>query len=401
MRIALFTDTYAPTVNGVARALGLLVRHAVRAGHEVALVTPTLSDRAADHVALHVQLPSVTVPFYEELQAARLWLGPRNRRALDSFAPDLVHAATEASVGWVGRRWALARAIPLVTSYCTNFAEYVHGYRLGALEGVVWRLLERFHGAARITFCPSEATRTELAARGFQRLRIWSRGVDAVQFNPSCRSEDVRREMAPGAEVILAYVGRVAPEKRIDLLMRAFPRIREGTERKVALVLVGDGPALEDLRRRNVEGVHFTGYQQGERLAACYASADVFVFPSDTETFGQVVTEAFASGLPSVVPDRGGVKDLVIPGETGFRFPPGDAEAFASAALRLIDDDALRRRMSLNARRVAETRSWDDVFQRLFSHYHDALSPRHGLVTGPHPDVARGTHMFPSDPDGG
>lgn len=402
MRILLFADTYLPTVNGVARALGQLVDHAARGGHEVSLVTPIVSDEPAAGTVLHLQLPGVPLPFYPELRAARPWLGGRARRALAAFRPDVVHVATEALVGWMGHRWARSRGLPLVTSYCTNFAEYAKGYRLGWAEGLIWAHLRRFHRMAGLTLCPSDATRAELLARGFRPpIGLWSRGVDAELFHPDRRDGALRERIAPGADVVLTYVGRIAPEKRIELLLEAYARVRASTGPRAALVLVGDGPALEALRARGTEGVHFTGYRHGEDLAAHYASADAFVFPSDTETFGQVVTEALASGLPVVAPARGGVTDHVVPGETGWLFPPGDAGAFAERMLALIEDGDARRAMGARARARAERRSWADVFACLLEHYTRASRDRDARVTAPSPPRRGREPIFDGGVDAG
>lgn len=382
MRIALFTDTYLPTVNGVARALGLLVEHAVREGHEVALVTPPLPGGPAEHAALQLRQPGIEVPFYRELHLCRPWLGRAAQRRLADFRPDLVHAATEASVGWTGRRWARDAGVPLVTSYCTHFAAYAAGYGLGFLEAPLWRYLRAFHAPAERTVAPSRDALETLSEHGFHdRLGLWPRGVDAEGFHPRRRSPSIRREMAPGAEVVLLYVGRIAPEKRVHLLLEAFPEIRRTAGRAVGLVLVGDGPALDELRRREVEGVTFTGYRRGSLLAATYASADLFLFPSDTETFGQVVTEAFASGLPVVAAARGGVTDLVDPGRNGDLFRPGDVASLVETVLPIVRDDVLRWGMGRDARLDAEGRSWAGVFRDLFALYRDACSSRNGTVT--------------------
>jgi glycosyltransferase involved in cell wall biosynthesis len=390
MRIALFSDTFPPTLNGVARSLGLLVQHANRRGHEVAVVSPREGSGAWPDAALHLRLPGRRLPFYRELQLARPWLNARERRALETFRPEIVHAAVEATVGLAGRRWAATHGIPLVSSYCTNFPAYLSGYGAGFLEGAARAHIRRFHRRAQITFCPSEATRRDLLAMGLHpRLKIWGRGVDSALFHPGRRRQELRERLAPDAEVILMYVGRIAPEKRIDLLLEAFPLIRSRASRRIALVLVGGGPALDALRRRAPEGVHFTGYRQGEELAHHFASADVFLFPSDTETFGQVVTEAMASGLPVVAAGRGGVLDTVIPGETGLLFEPGDLRGLADAALSLVDDPDLRSRLATGARAAAEARSWDAVFDSLFSDYRDVVNGVNGrdtTVTGPTPN---------------
>lgn len=373
MRIALFTDTFVPSVNGVARVLGLLVEHARRFGHEIGVVSPDVEEHTWPGTAFHLRLPGVELPFYREVMACRPYLGAQGGRTLSAFDPDLVHLATEGPVGMAGRWWARGAGVPTVTSYCTNFPDYLAGYNLGILEAPVWSHLRRFHHEAVMSFCPSEATRRELEERGFhRRFRIWGRGVDSDFFHPDRRSEELRRSLAPDADLILLYVGRIAPEKRLDLLLEAFPRLQASSEARLALVLVGGGPALEELRARAPAGVVFAGYKRGEELAAHYASGDVFLFPSDTETFGQVVTEAMASGLPVVAPARGGVLDTVRPGGTGVLFEPGKVDDLVSTTLPLLENPQLRRELGHRARLAVEARSWSKVFDRLFRDYGDA-----------------------------
>lgn len=377
MRIALFTDTFPPTVNGVARTLGRLVRHGVERGHQVAVISTRVSRDPWEHATHHHQLPGVPMPVYPELQIARP-LDRAGKRLLTAFHPDLAHVATESTVGWSGRRWARKRGVPLVSSFHTDFPAYLAGYGFGGLEKPVWRGLKAFHSRARITFCPSSATKKQLRENGFGHdIRIWSRGVDTEQFSPEYRSEAVRREVAPGAEKILVYTGRLAPEKRLDVLMEAFPLVRKALGPEVALVLVGDGPWMGRLREQAAEGVHFLGYRRGVHLAEAYAAGDVFAFPSDTETFGNVVTEALASGLPVVAPARGGVTDSVIPGKTGILVPPRDPESFAQALIRILSDDPLRKELAAGARAFAETRSWASILDCLLRDYQDALEGRH------------------------
>lgn len=310
---------------------------------------------------------------YPELQLARP-MGRKGRELLRRFRPDLVHVATESTVGWSGRGWARRNGIPLVSSFHTDFPAYLAGYGFGGLEGFLWRGLRAFHSAARITFCPSSATREQLRARGFAHdVRIWSRGVDTRQFSPGWRREAVRKEIAPGAHRILVYTGRLAPEKRLDVLMDAFPQVREAMGENVALVLVGDGPWMGQLREREVEGVHFLGYRRGRALSEVYAAGDLFVFPSDTETFGNVVTEALASGLPVVAPAKGGVMDSVLPGETGELVAPGDPGAFARAVIRILSDEEYRQALSQKARAFAQRRSWATIMDGLVDDYGEAL----------------------------
>lgn len=347
--------------------------HAHDRGHEIGLISPRVFPDQASCTVFHHQLPGIPLPMYPELQFAR----PLDRRGDDNlaaFRPHLVHVATESTVGWSGRVWARAHGVPLVSSFHTDFPAYLAGYGFGGLETSIWRVLQLFHSRSRITFCPSSATRTQLRFWGFtQDLRIWSRGVDTEMFSPEWRRQEIREEMAPGAEVVLLYVGRLAPEKRLGILMKAFRRVREVLGPRVALVLVGDGPWKDHLRQMAPEGVHFTGYRTGEALSRAYAAGDIFAFPSDTETFGNVVTEALASGLPVVAPRKGGVVDSVIPGETGILVPPGDPRSFGDALFRLATRDREREELARGARAFALRRSWAGILDGLLEDYRDAL----------------------------
>ncbi len=377
MRIALVTDTFTPQVNGVARTLDHLVRHLGQAGHEVALVASGHDPTPNPGVALHLAIPGVPFPLYPELLLTRI-PSRSETEALEAFHPDVVHCATESILGWWGRGWARRRNLPLVTSFHTDFAAYSAGYGLGFLMPVAWELLRRFHAPAARTLVPSHPTLKLLRRRGFHpRLTRWSRGVDAVRFSPEHRDQAVRQHLAPDAEVVLLYVGRLAPEKRLPLLLEAFEEVRSRTSVRVALVLVGGGPMAEVLGAdgdvgRLPPGVHLAGYLEGEALARAYASADVFAFPSDTETFGNVVLEAMASGLPVVGVRRGGVLDSIRDGETGLLATPGDLNDFTRHLLQLVDDDALRSRMGAAGRAEAARRGWPEILAGVEAVYRQA-----------------------------
>jgi len=387
VRVALFTDTYPEDVNGVARTLGMLVEHAEGRGHDVMLVTPRVSEGPAPHAARHRQLPGIPVPVYPDLQLAR-GVDREGRRMLRDFRPDLVHVATESTVGFSGRRWALRHGVPLVTSFHTNFPMYLHDYGMGIVEPLLWRYLAWFHRPALLTFCPSRDTLDELRGRDFHpRLRVWGRGVDTELFGPHRRRPGVRERLAPGAETILLYVGRLAAEKRVEVVLDAFPAIREAMGPRTALVFVGDGPAGDRLREQAGEGVHFTGFLQGKELAEAYAAADLFVFASDTETFGNVVLEAIASGVPVVVADRGGVRESAIPGRTGLRVRPNDPDAFARGCIQLLSDPEACAELARGAREEALTRSWPAILDGLLDGYREARAK----ARGPHEPRSGGT----------
>lgn len=375
MRIALFAETFAPQVNGVARTLARLVAHLRLRGHEVALVTPRLAAHAAADTALHVQLPALPAPFYPEIRLGRS-LDRASALRLATFAPDLVHVTGEAFVGWSGRRWALEQGVPLVTSFHTDIPTYLADYGFRVLEKQAWAFFRRLHEHARLTFAPSRTTLAQLRANGFHpRLRLWSRGVDAALFAPAHRDGGTRRRIAPGARHVVLYVGRLAAEKRIGVLLDAWDLVRRGLPGGATLVIVGDGPEGAALRARTDADVRFTGVLCGAALAEVYASADLFVSASDTETFGNTVLEALASGLPAVVAGRGGVTEIVRDGVDGLHAAAGDPRSFADAMLRLLRDDTLRARMGMAARSAAQARGWESVLDGLIADYREAAAP--------------------------
>ena len=380
MRVALFTDTYWPQVNGVARTLERLVDHIAVRGGRVALISPRIGRRRARAPEIHIRLPGVRVPFYPELRMARP-LVRRELAALEHFAPDIVHLATEFTVGWSGLRWAARHHVPVVSSFHTDFPAYLHGYGLGLLARPLWAYLRAFHAGSSVTLCPTTVTRGQLLERGFHdRLRIWPRGVDSERFHPRLRSDEFRERVAPGGGTILIYVGRLAPEKRLELLLDAFARARRRSRSRLQLVLVGDGPQARTLRQRRIDGVRFTGYLRGEALSEAYASADLFVFPSDTETFGNAVLEAMASGVAPIVVDRGGVVELVEDGRTGRVVPAGDAEALATAIVELAADGDRRRRLAVAARPAALERDWERILDDVLDEYRRVAGRRGALA---------------------
>lgn len=373
MRIALFAETCAPQVNGVAHTLARLLSHLRLRGHQVALVTPHLSPDPAPDADLHLQLPAVPAPFYSGIRLGRT-LDRAGARRLAAFAPDLVHVTGEAFVSWSGRGWALREGVPMVTSFHTDIPAYLADYGFRLLEKQSWAFLRRLHEHARLTFAPSRATLAQLRANGFHpRLRLWSRGVDAARFSPAQRDAETRHRIAPGARQVVLYVGRLAAEKRIGVLLDAWEQVRRGLPGGAVLVVVGDGPEGPALRARAGEDVRFTGAITGAALAEVYASADLFVSASDTETFGNTVLEALASGVPAVVADRGGVTEIVRPGKDGLHATAGDPGAFAAAILQLLRAEPLRSRMGAAGREAARSRGWESVLDGLIADYRDAV----------------------------
>lgn len=369
LRLALFTDTFAPQVNGVTRTLERLVTAVESRGGAVHVETVQAPEATAD-TRVH---RSRSVPFwaYPELRIA----APRASRALarlERFAPTLVHATTPFGVGLAGRRAALAMDLPLVTSYHTSFAAYLAHYGLSALDRAAWPYLRWFHNSGVRTFVPTSTVLAQLTGQRFARLRVWSRGVDPQRFAPRFRSAAMRTRMgADAGTFVVAYVGRLAPEKGLDTAMEAMHLVRARHGARVRFVLAGEGPGAARLRATAPEGTWFAGALSGDALSAFYASADAFLFPSSTETFGNVVLEAMASGLPVIAPDTGATTEFAHEG-TAITFPAGDADAIAGRLEWLLVDHHLRHALRAAGLRVAASRSWDAVWDRLVSDYRDA-----------------------------
>jgi phosphatidylinositol alpha 1,6-mannosyltransferase len=370
MRIAIITESFPPDVNGVAHSVVRVAENLMARGHEPLVIAPQPSSAARSVAGIFpypvVRVPSVPTPGYG---AFRLGLpSPRIAAALRSHGTDLVHLASPFFLGARGMTVASSLGLPAVAVYQTDVPSYARTYyRLGYGEQAAWRWLRRIHNAADRTLAPSTAAATALHAHGIERVWLWRRGVDAVRFDPSRRSPSLRRALAPNGEMLVGYVGRLAAEKRVDLLAAAtrLPGIK--------VVIVGDGPARAGLERALPDAV-FLGERRGDQLARIFASLDVFAHTGPYETFGQTLQEALASGIPVVAPAAGGPLDLVDEGRTGFLVPPCDAGALAHALGTLAADPDRRLAMGVAARVTVEKRSWPAVCDELIRHYQEVHS---------------------------
>lgn len=372
LRLALFTDTYPPQVNGVARTLKRLVE-AVRARGGEVRVFCTQDPDAEDEPGV-TRYPSTPFWAYPQLQFA-LPRFARAKRDLAEWRPTLVHAATPFGVGLSGRHAALVHRIPFVTSYHTSLSAYAQFYNLGALSEPGWAFLRWFHNTGRRTYVPTEAIRREIEAHGFVRTAIWSRGVDTARFSPSHRSAALRAELgADDGTFVVTYVGRIAVEKGLPVLAEAIRQVlaRRG-DRRILFALAGDGPYMAEMQRQVPAEVRFLGMTQGERLSQFYASSDLFVFPSVTDTFGNVLMESMASGVPVLGAEAGPTREL-IGEDRGRLFRAGDAAACATAILALADDPAARRAMGEAGLAYTGARDWDSIFDALVRDYRAAVA---------------------------
>ena len=369
LRLAIFSDTYPPQINGVAPTLARLVKAVEARGGQVRVVTVSDPEAAADPQV--DRWPSIPFWAYPQLQMA----APRRDRALDlieKWRPTLIHSTTEFGVGLGGLFGAREKRIPFVSSYHTHFTAYLRHYKLTVLDTIGWPYLRWFHNTGRMTWAPSEIVRGELESNGFANTRVWSRGVDPGQFHPRFRSNELRRSLGvPDGGVLAVYIGRLAPEKGIHVALEGMRQVME-RDPSVRFALAGHGPDEERCRATAPPGTVFMGRLTGRALSEFYASADIFVFPSITETFGNVVLEAMSSHLALVAPDWGATTELATT-ETALQFPAQDPTALAAAVERLVHDETLRRRLSDAAFAVASTRTWDSVFDRLVADYREAL----------------------------
>lgn len=365
MRIALVTENFLPKIDGVTRTLSILLEYLQQQHHQVIVLAP--EGAPTRYAGAHVfGTPGLPLPMYPELRI--LFPPPKFKGLLERFRPDVLHVVDPIMLGAAAIYWAQSLNIPVVSSYHTNLAAYCGYFHLGALTRPTWAYRRFLHQHCQVTLCPSPSTAVQLERQGFPRIGIWPRGVDGSLFSPKRRSQGWRNQITgnPATKIIL-YVGRLSHEKNLTTLLAAF---RELEAEDTHLVLVGDGPARPDLERAlSRHRATFTGYLRGEALAEVYASADVFAFPSTTETFGQAVQEAMASGLPVVAYDAEGVRDLVQHGKTGLLVPGNDPSAFTESLGSLLAQPEQRALFSAQARSRAEQRTWASVMRGLIQIY--------------------------------
>ncbi|MFF8995379.1 glycosyltransferase family 4 protein [Streptomyces sp. NPDC014983] len=373
MRVVIVTESFPPDVNGVAHTALQTARHLVDRGHHPLVVAPAPAPGTGpdtDAPCPVVRTPSLPLPGYPQVRVAL----PSRRlaAALVSHRPDVVHLASPFVLGVRAMAAAARLGLPAVAVYQTDLAGYARTY-MGAGEAAAWRRIRSVHAAADRTLAPSSAALGDLEAHGVPRVQLWPRGVDTVRFRPDRRDEELRRELAPNGELIVGYVGRLAPEKHVELLAGV-----SGTA-GVKLVVVGDGPSHAHLTEA-LPGAAFLGRRTGDDLARIFASLDLFVHTGPFETFCQTVQEAMASGVPVVAPAAGGPLDLVDHGRTGLLVPPHDADAVRDAVRDLAGDPARRTAFGAAARSLVEGRTWAAVGDRLIEHYEDVLAGRRTAV---------------------
>jgi glycosyltransferase involved in cell wall biosynthesis len=371
LRVALVTSSYNYIADGVALTLNRLVGFLERQGVEVRVFAPVAAKPAFAHQGTVVPVLSLPLPGRPEYRLALGMAGHVKRQLLD-FQPDIIHIAVPDFLGHAALSLARAHAIPAVASYHTRYETYLrHYWYLAPLEGLLKRILCRFYGACREVYVPSQSVHDALLADGLtDNFKPWPRGIDTARFAPCRRSAAWRARHGIGNdELVILHVSRLVREKRLDTLTKALNQVTLPHR----VVIVGDGPD-RGLVQRELPQALFAGFLEGDELATAYASSDIFVFPSDSESFGNVTLEAMASGLPCICADATGSRSLVVAGETGYLAHADDAIGFARHVTALVQDNALRRRMGQAARERALSFSWEETLARMLGYYRALLA---------------------------
>ncbi len=366
MKIAYFTDTLYPQVNGVSNTLAYLTKYLKQTHTQFMIFAPEF-DPCAEEDAI-IRFKGYRPHFYPECSLAiPNYRTVRNKILV--FAPDIIHIVTEFGMGLCGLRIARELNIPIVMSYHTNFDKLLYDYKIKYLQRPYWAYMKWFHGFAEVNLCPSNDTLNALNEKGIAKLDLWTRGIDLNDFNPMHYSDAFRNGIGAGNKMIFLYVGRIAKEKGLDTYMKAIKLFNKKYSDHAIFVFTGDGPYKEELMQSEIPNIRFTGLKRKKELASVYASSDVFVFPSGCETFGNVLLEAMASGLPCICTDKGGVTDFTKHLENAFVFKFSNYRSLNRALRKMLMMTKMRDHIKDEGIKTASRRSWDQVFAELFLKY--------------------------------
>ena len=370
MKIAYFTESLPPNKDGVVKTFCHLVDTLESEKIEYKFYSPVKPDASypwTEHVR---KVPSVPFALYDYYRMGMPYFENINEE-LDIYKPDLVHVVSPTPMGIYGIKYAQKRKLPVVTSYHTHFTKYLTYYKLEMLSPWAWNYLRWFHNQCLRTYAPSPSAVSELTQEGIQGVELWQRGIELERFSPGHRSADLRASITKEDEPILLFVGRLVKEKDLDDLIAANKLLRQRNF-KFKQVIIGDGPMRPELEQKLPEA-HYTGFLSGHDLARWYASSDLFVFPSTTETFGNVILEAFASGIPAIGVNKGGVADIITSGVDGMIARANDPKDIADKTAFFLENPGMARHFGIDARKTAETYRWEAINKKLLDSYHQVL----------------------------
>ena len=377
MRIAVVTETWPPEVNGVAVTLAMLVQNLSLRNHDVQLIRPrqSKSDISMEDAGLEeVLMRGMPIPRYPQLKLGL----PSKKTLIKTWTlrrPDVVHIATEGPLGWSALQAAKVLKLPVTSDFRTNFQSYSKHYGIGWLRKPIVAYLRKFHNATACTMVPTNELKRALAENGFLNLKVVARGVDTQLFNQCKRDSNLRSTWGASDQTkVLISVGRMAPEKNLEQVLNAFDALRWMND-KIKLVMVGDGPLREQYQQRFPD-IIFPGMLSQKELSVYYASSDLFVFPSQTETFGNVTLEALASGIPVLAFDCAAARDWVSPGVNGWLVPEDRPEQFAAQAVDIFRTEGLLEKVTETTRQQQVHLDWSQIAEQVESVLWDAIRIR-------------------------
>ena len=374
LRVAVFSGNYNYCADGVALVLNRLVAYLLTRGIQVKVFAPTAQTAALKHAGELTSIPSVTFPLNANYRVA--WGIPHHIvRKIEQFQPHLFHLASPDLLGFTAQRLARRMRIPAVATYHTHFGSYMKYFGLGFLEPLTWKIMRRFYDRTRETYVPSASMRELLRGKGFAcPMKVWEHGVDVAKFNPMQRSMEWRRAQGiKEHEILVGFVGRMVWEKAVATWGDVVERL-ESSGRPIRSIMIGSGPALAPMQQR-LKNTIFPGYMPHDTLATAFASMDVFLYPSLSETFGCVTLEAMASGVPPIAADATGSRDIIKHDVDGFLCTPSNVEDFANRVLQLADDPVKRDHLREAGLRHAAISSWESVLEQMVQHYQEIVSP--------------------------
>ncbi|MDR3161432.1 MAG: glycosyltransferase family 1 protein [Spirochaetaceae bacterium] len=408
MKIAYFTDTFMPELNGVTNTLSKLQTWLDKKNIRYAFFAPdykrnsatddmSASTDATDQLSsdiLSADISYANADFHHNrihrfrgiktsLSPESCLAFPRYREVFelcDKFKPDLVHVVTELGIGYRGMKYARSRGLPLVMSYHTDYCKYLQFFHLDFLRPMIEKYLTWFYRSAHRILAPSRYTLEQLFQKQYRNLGLWSRGIDAEKFNPRFRSRKWRKALGIDDKFVFLYVGRLSPEKGLDMLLYAIEEIETRFPGKAAFVLTGGGPYGDFILKKNFPHVILTGFKTGPELSEIYASADCFAFPSGTETFGNAPLEAMASRLPVAGIASGGVMEFLSHGKNALLCADGDQETFTENLIAIMENKTLRRDLAETGRKLARSRAWDMIFDDLLSVYSGLIADKQNTL---------------------
>ncbi len=370
MKIAIYTGTFLRNKDGVAKTLFELVKTTKEQGHEIAIWSPEVTPLEG---VTTTEMASIPVPMYSDYRFSIFKKELYSQ--LNQFAPDIIQISTPDMVALKVVKYSRKRSIPVVSIFHTNFPSYLEYYRLHLFKKPFWKRLIKLYNKCDMVYAPTNEMKRQLLDKGVKRVSIWSRGIHRNLFNPRRRSDEIRAKWGVSNEHVLLYAGRFVWFKGLKILQEIYNKFKEEGEKKIKFVLIGSGPIESELKDTMKDAV-FPGYLSGDELYNSYASGDIFIFPSPTETFGNVVQEAISSGLPTVVSDKGGCREIVEQSGAGIICKSDDSDEFHNACRKLLHDRTYFLKLRKKGLEWANTRTWDKINGQLLTDYQRIINAK-------------------------